>query len=106
MSEAAQSERSDKEMERPLRQIAMFFVGEEPNSLAARKNLRLLQEKCPGIRFEIEEVDVFKDYQRALDYGVLVTPCLVLVEPTPRVMIAGTLEDLERVRLALRLNRI
>jgi hypothetical protein len=48
-------------------------------------------------------VDVLVHHRMALDRRILVTPCLVLVDPAPEVMIVGSLTDLDKVRLALRL---
>jgi hypothetical protein len=47
-------------------------------------------------------VDVLDDYQAALDHGVLVTPCLVLLDRDPLVTIVGTLKDDAAVREAMR----
>jgi hypothetical protein len=79
-------------------------VGEEPNSIAALENLERLREAAPLYRFKVDVVNVLDDYATALEHNVLVTPCLVLVDPPPRVMIAGTLKDLEKVQMALRLR--
>lgn len=48
-------------------------------------------------------VNVLEQYRSAGEHDVLVTPCLVLVEPPPRVVVVATLRDLPTVRAALRL---
>ncbi len=39
---------------------------------------------------------MLEHYREALEYEVLVTPCLVLIEPSPAVMIVGTLKETTR----------
>lgn len=83
----------------------LFVCGNEPNSAQARDNLdRLCAAHIPG-RCEIETVDVLQDYRTALEHSVLVTPCLLKLEPEPRALVAGTLHDAETVRAALQLPR-
>jgi len=87
-----------------VRRMLLFVVGEEPNSIAALENLERLREAASLYRFEVEVVNVLDDYATALQHNVLVTPCLVLVDPPPRVMVAGSLKDLDKVQMALRLR--
>jgi circadian clock protein KaiB len=83
--------------------LILFVANAETNSSQARENLaRLCEERLQG-RYELRVVDVLEDYQTALEYNVLVTPCLVMVEPRPRVAIAGVLRDRDKVYAALRL---
>jgi hypothetical protein len=85
-----------------VRKMILFVAGDGANSVAATRNLALLQRSTECL-FDLEVVNVLQQYQRALQYDVLVTPCLVQVEPAPRVMIVGTLHDLAKVRAALQL---
>jgi hypothetical protein len=85
-----------------VRKVILFVAGDGANSMAATRNLALLQQSTDCL-FELEVVNVLQQYQRALQYDVLVTPCLVQVEPGPRVMVVGTLHDLAKVRAALQL---
>lgn len=83
--------------------LRLFIAGEGSNSKQAQVNLhRLCQEHLNG-RCTIETVDVVKDFQAAVRDNILVTPALILVAPRPRVMILGTLGDLHKVLVALRL---
>lgn len=83
--------------------LLLFVAGQEPNSILARRNLEAfcLAELKDG--YQLQVVDVFEDHKLALKHRVLVTPCLVTLAPLPSVMIAGTLQDTEKVRAALRL---
>ena len=83
--------------------VILFVAGNEPNSVAARANLRRLCDTVPGCEIDCEVVDVLLQHPVALERRILVTPCLVLIDPLPEVMIVGSLTDLDRVRLALRL---
>jgi circadian clock protein KaiB len=85
--------------------LILFMAGEEPNSIEARRNLETFCNAQLADRYELQVVNVFEDYSMALKYRVLVTPCLVMLEPLPSVMLAGTLQSNEKVRAALRLTR-
>ena len=86
-------------------QFLLFVAGKEPNSTLARQNLEVFcQAELQG-HYELQVVDVFEDHRLALEHRVLVTPCLIRVAPLPSVMIAGTLQDEEKVRIALQMPR-
>ncbi len=84
--------------------LKLFLADGEPNSLAAQQNLAKLMRMKLDCEIIVECVDVLKDYRSALEHRVLVTPCLVLLDPPPQVMIAGTLKDLDKVLTALRVR--
>ena len=82
----------------------LFIISNGKHSMQARENLEQLCEKhLPG-RYEIEVVDVVKDFQTALDYNILVTPSVVITEPNPRTIIHGDLSDPENFIKALNLS--
>jgi circadian clock protein KaiB len=84
--------------------LLLFMANNEPNSKQALKNLKRLQETHLKIPHKKEIVDVLEDFQTALENNVLVTPCLILDSPPPRVTIFGNLSDTEKVLTALRLT--
>lgn len=84
-----------------VRRLMLFVAGQEPNSRAARENLRKIFAAEPGCASEVQVVNVFEDHRAALEYGVLVTPCLLVLGVEPRVMIVGTLQETQKVRGAL-----
>lgn len=84
--------------------LRLFMAGDEPNSRQARENLERLQETHLKRPHKKEFVDVLEDFQAALENNVLVTPCLILASPLPRVTVYGNLSDTERVLAALRLT--
>jgi circadian clock protein KaiB len=84
------------------RKFLLFVAGQEPNSVQARQNLEAFCRTEFGNRYEIKVIDVFEDHYLALEHKILVTPCLIMSEPLPSVIIAGTLQDVNKVRIALR----
>jgi circadian clock protein KaiB len=95
--------RSGHEADSAVRRLILFVAGDEPNSIAALDNLRQLCASAPQYAFDLNVINVLEQYEAALKHQVLVTPCLVLVEPQPSVVVVGTLKDHSRVRAALRL---
>ena len=91
------------ENKRPQLQLTLFVAEGEPNSIMAQANLEKLQRGEYECDLAVEIVNVLENYQAALEHRVLVTPCLVLHAPAPRVMVVGTLSDREKVIVALRL---
>ncbi len=73
--------------------LRLFVAGESPNSVAALRHLRALLAAHPSLTVELEVVDVLGDPERALREGVLVTPTMVRLSPTPRRQVVGTLRD-------------
>lgn len=80
----------------------ILFVAEgESHSAQARLNLeRICREHLAG-NCDVRIVDVLQDYQLALEHNILVTPCLLVLHPAPRALIAGTLSDRSKVLSAL-----
>ena len=84
--------------------LRLFMADNEPNSRQARENLERLQQTYLNRPHEKEFIDVLEDFQTALENNVLVTPCLILVSPLPKVTVFGNLSDTEKVLAALRLT--
>jgi circadian clock protein KaiB len=81
--------------------LRLYVAGSAPNSARAHANLLALLERA-GVRgYDLQIVDCFREPQRALRDGVLVTPTLVKLEPEPPETIIGTLSDARDVALAL-----
>jgi circadian clock protein KaiB len=90
---------NDPTENRPFYQLRLFVAGDEPNSLRARATVeRLCDENLRG-RYEIQVVDVFEDYQAAIDQRVIVVPTLIIESPPPRRVIVGSLETLETLKV-------
>jgi circadian clock protein KaiB len=92
---------ADPEGELEFYRFRLFVAGEEPNSLKAKAVLeRLGNERLKG-RFEIHVVDVFQDYQAAINHKVTIVPTLIIESPPPPKVIVGSLSDEEKVLQAL-----
>jgi len=79
----------------------LYVAGDAPNSTQAIANLKLFCEKHLKNRYEIEEVDVLREPERSLADGVLLTPLLVRIAPTPVRKIVGNLSDQNPLLLLL-----
>jgi circadian clock protein KaiB len=81
--------------------MMLFVAGDEPNSRRARENIeRVCGDRLDG-ECDLKVVDVFDHFQTALDYDIVITPTLVILEPTPRVTLLGNLSDTVKLRTAL-----
>ena len=81
--------------------LRLFVAGNEPNSKCARENLGIICDEHFRGSFQIEEIDVLKDFEAALKDRIFVTPAVIRVVPVPRVVIFGQLSDKQRVLSAL-----
>ena len=78
----------------------LYVVRDAPSSMQALANLTALcRERLAG-RHKIEVVDVFQSPERALADGIILTPTLLRLMPTPLRTIVGALtgpQDLAHV---------
>jgi circadian clock protein KaiB len=80
----------------------LFVVGKGPNSQLAKCNLNhICAEYLRAGSCKVRIVDAQKDFQTALDYGILVTPTLVVEGPRGRSTIIGNLSDVDSVLVTL-----
>jgi circadian clock protein KaiB len=71
----------------------LYVAGDALNSAQAIANLAALCKAHLADRHEIEMVDVFREPQRALADGILMTPTLIKLGPSPVRRIVGTLSQ-------------
>ncbi|MEA3208730.1 MAG: circadian clock protein KaiB [Chthoniobacter sp.] len=92
-------------MSKPAHFIFRLYVaGDGPHSVLAIANLdALCREQLPE-RHQIEVVDVFREPHRALADGVVLTPLLMRLSPTPIRKLIGTLSQRDAVVRALDLT--
>ena len=82
----------------------LYVAGDAQNSMLAVSNLNsLCRTYLPG-RHQIEVVDVFLQPKQALADGILMTPTLVKLSPSPLRRIIGTLSHQQPVLQALGLE--
>jgi circadian clock protein KaiB len=60
--------------------LTLFFTGDAPRSRRARTNLQATLASLGLEIDEVTEIDLLKNAQAALDYGIFATPAL-MVEP-------------------------
>jgi len=85
----------------PLYRLRLFVAGQEPNSLKAMAILNRLRETHLQGGCELSIVDVFEDYQAAIEQHIVAVPTLIIESPPPRRIIVGSLEDEEKLLAAL-----
>lgn len=83
----------------------LYIAGQSRNSVDALANLTAICNEWLPQQHEIEIVDVFREPGRALADGILMTPTLVRLGPTP-VRIVGALNQSVSVIRALGLGRV
>ena len=81
--------------------MRLYVADSAPNSLKAIANLEAICKEYLQDNFELEIIDVLEFPQRALADGVLVTPSLAKVSPSPVAKIVGDLSDRSNVLQAL-----
>ena len=104
MSKLRQAKTRARKGQRGHYLFRLFMAGDGPNSKQALANLRTLCKEHLNGDCTIETVDMVKDYETAVKENILVTPALILVSPSPRVVVLGNLSDLPKVLAALRLS--
>ena len=90
--------------DQPVYRLRLFVAGDEPNSRQARATLERLRATRLCHRCELEVVDVFADYQAAIEHRVIVVPTLLIESPPPVRTIIGSLDDEAQLLAALGLN--
>jgi circadian clock protein KaiB len=84
----------------------LFVAGGTQNSAQAVANLNAICRAHLPDRHDIEVVDVLREPKRALADGILMTPTLVRLAPTPVERIIGTLSQTQTVLRALGLEAL
>jgi circadian clock protein KaiB len=83
----------------------LYVAGDAQNSAQAVANLTALCQAYLANRHAIEVVNVFRDPERALADGILMTPTLVKLAPAPAPRrIVGTLSQTQPLLQALGLH--
>lgn len=81
--------------------MRLYIANNAPNSMQAIANLEAICREHLKDAFKLEIVDVLEYPQRALADGVLVTPSLAKVAPSPVTRVIGNLSDKASVLRAL-----
>lgn len=81
--------------------MRLYIANDAPNSIQAVANLETICREHLKDAFKLEIIDVLAYPLRALADGVLVTPSLAKVSPSPITRVVGNLSDTGRVLRAL-----
>jgi len=81
--------------------LRLYVAGAAPNSLRAIANARAICEAHFPARHELEIVDLLEHPRRALADGIIVTPTLLRLQPSPVSRMIGNLSDTKQVLLTL-----
>jgi len=84
--------------------MCLYIANNAPNSVLAVANLEAICKEHLKDNFKLEIIDVLEYPLRALADGILVTPSLAKVSPSPAAKIVGNLSDKSKVLLALGLT--
>lgn len=77
--------------------LALYVAGNEPNSERARENLATINKKVENTTILV--IDVYREFEAALQERIVVTPALVVTTTYPRrrMVFLGTLENTDAV---------
>lgn len=81
--------------------MRLYIANNAPNSLRAIANLEAICKEHLTDNFKLEIIDVLEYPLRALADGILVTPSLAKVSPSPAAKVIGNLSDKNSVLHAL-----
>ena len=81
--------------------LRLYIANSAPNSVRAIANLAAICKEYLKDKFKLEIIDVLETPLRALADGILVTPSLTKVSPSPVAKIVGNLSDKSSVLHAL-----
>lgn len=86
-------------------ELRLYKAGNAPNSVRAVANaLALCNDESIHQTCQLEIIDVLETPWRALQDGILVTPTLLRIYPTPTVRVIGDLSERSSVIVALNLT--
>jgi len=81
--------------------MRLYIANNAPNSVKAIANLEAICKEHLQDGFKLEIIDVLEFPRRALADGILVTPSLSKISPSPTAKIIGNLSDRSNVLHAL-----
>ena len=82
-------------------EMRLYIANNAPNSVRAIANLEAICKQHLKDNFKLEIIDVLEYPLRALADGILVTPSLAKMSPSPAAKIIGNLSDKRSVLHAL-----
>lgn len=83
--------------------LRLYITGQTVNSIRARKNIKTILQVWDGPHY-LEIVDIIKYPHRATADGIVATPTLLKLQPSPSSSFIGHFSDHAELMLALGLN--
>lgn len=74
-------------------EIILFVAPDEPNSLVTEKSVRVFFEKSFKSSGSLKIINVFDDYNTAIEHNIVVVPTLIIKSPTSEKRIIGAIES-------------
>jgi circadian clock protein KaiB len=81
--------------------MRLYVASNAPNSVKAIANLEAICKKHLQDGYKLEIIDVLEFPKRALADGIVVTPSLAKLSPSPTAKVVGNLSDRSSVLQAL-----
>ncbi len=81
--------------------LRLYVSGDSENSHRALANLKAFIQQNPEAPILLEVIDLMVEPERGLDDGIVVTPTLVKLKPTPGRKVVGDLKQTLTLRVAL-----
>lgn len=79
--------------------LILFVTGDSPRSRRARANLENALKDCPADPGLQEEVDVLKEPEKLVEYGIFATPALLYIQSdSGTTCLYGDLSDKLKLR--------
>jgi hypothetical protein len=80
--------------------LRLYLAGVTPNSRRAQANLEAaLAEQSPATgAYGLEVIDVLSDARRVMTDNIIVTPTLIGIAPSHRLVMVGDLSDAAKLR--------
>ena len=77
--------------------LRLYVAGSAPNSVRAIANATAICDEHFAAQHTLEIVDLLVEPERALADGIIVTPTLLKVSPSPVQRLVGNLSDTQQV---------
>jgi len=85
--------------------LRLYVAGNAPNSAQAVANLEAICREYLAGAHDLEIIDVLEHPERAMAAGILVTPTLTKLYPSPAIQVIGNLSDKSKVLPAIGIRR-
>ncbi|GAB4374810.1 MAG: circadian clock protein KaiB [Calditrichia bacterium] len=81
----------------PFYRLWLFVAGDDPNSATAKAVVFRLCREHLRDRCDCRIIDVYENYQAAIDHGIILIPTLMVETPPPIRRMVGSLNDEQKL---------